>query len=592
MKTVVQWLIKFEEALSRAAPGDAAALFLPDGQWRDILAFTWDIVSVSGRNKIAAWLEGTYPHTTPMHFCIDPDRTPPRQVTRAGIETIEAFILFDTAVGRGNGVLRLVPARSAAGDYSAWTLSTLLMELSGFEERVGTRRPIGPSDLRDFGAENWLDRRRETLAYADRNPTVLVVGAGQAGLSIGARLGALGIDTLIVDRNPRLGDNWRNRYHSLTLHNEVFVNDLPYMPFPPNWPVYISKDKLANWLEIYAEAMELNCWVGTQFVSGAYDRDAECWKVSLRQADGTIRNLRPRHLVMAVGASPIAQTPKLPGLESFAGTVLHSENYKTGAPWRGQRALVLGTGTSGHDVAQDLTACGAQVTLIQRGPTYVVSLKEAQRVYATYTLGLAVEECDLLGTSYPYPALLRMYQSATAESTRNDRNLLNALAAAGFRLDVQENDCGFQLRYFERGGGYYFNVGCSNLIVDGKIGLLDYVDIERFAPEGALLRDGRIARADLLVLATGYLSQQEVVRRLLGDEVAENVGPVWGIDGNGELRNMWKRTGQKGLWFHAGSLPQCRIFSRILALQIKAWEEGLLPPEGPNTSSDTYPRWG
>ena len=289
--------------------------------------------------------------------------------------------------------------------------------------------------------------------------------------------------------------------------------------------------------------------------------------------------MNPRHLVLAVGASPISRIPYLPGLRSFAGTLLHSESYTSGVPWRARKALVLGSGTSGHDVAQDLTACGAQVTMIQRGPTYVVSLKEAQRVYHSYTQGLPIEECDLLGISYPYQALLRAYQTATAECTRNDRALLDDLASAGFRLDLRADDTGFQPRYFERGGGYYFNVGCSNLIIDGKVGLIQYGDIERFVPEGALMRNGAIVHADLLVLATGYLTQQEVVRRLLFDEVADRVGPVWGLSADGELRNMWTRTAQKGLWFHAGSLPQCRIFSRFLALQIKACEEGLISLE-------------
>ena len=162
-------------------------------------------------------------------------------------------------------------------DLRAWTLCTSLQELTGFEELIGPRRASGPSDLRDFGRENWLDHRRKAAAYADRDPAVLVIGAGQAGLSIAARLGVLGVDTLMVDRNARIGDNWRNRYHSLTLHNEVFVNDLPYLPFPPNCPIYISKDKLANWLEFYAEAMELNCWMSTEFISGAYDEKAGRW---------------------------------------------------------------------------------------------------------------------------------------------------------------------------------------------------------------------------------------------------------------------------------------------------------------------------
>jgi putative flavoprotein involved in K+ transport len=210
----------------------------------------------------------------------------------------------------------------------------------------------------------------------------------------------------------------------------------------------------------------------------------------------------------------------------------------------------------------------------------VVSLKQAQEVYAIYTDGTPFEDCDLLAASMPFPVLLRSYQLSTAQMRSHDQKLLQGLEAAGFKLDFQDNDAGFQLRYLERGGGYYFNVGCSDLIIRGEVGLLQFSDVERFVPEGARLRDGSTVAADLLVLATGYKSQQELARRLFGDEVAERVGPVWGFEG-GELRNMWKRTAQKGLWFTAGSLAQCRIFSKYLALQIKACEVGLMPLDLP-----------
>jgi putative flavoprotein involved in K+ transport len=303
--------------------------------------------------------------------------------------------------------------------------------------------------------------------------------------------------------------------------------------------------------------------------------------VQLRRADGTTRTMRPRHVVFAVGASPIPQVPELPGLDDFAGSVMHSEAYGSGVEWKGRKALVLGTGTSGHDVAQDLHACGADVTLLQRSPTYVCSLKEGQRVYSLYTQGMPVEDCDLLLTSMPFPVLVHAYQQSAAESKRQDQPLLDGLARAGFRLDFKENDPGFQMRYHQRGGGYYFNVGCSELIIAGKVRLIQFSDVERFVPEGARMRDGSVLPADLLVLATGYKSQHDVARILLGDEVAQRIGPVWGFDAGGELRNMWKRTPQKGLWFIAGSLAQCRIFSRFLALQIKACEVGLIPLQLP-----------
>lgn len=405
---------------------------------------------------------------------------------------------------------------------------------------------------------------------------MLVVGAGQAGLSIAARLNQLGVDTLIVDRRPRVGDDWRTRYHSLTLHNEVHVNHLPYMPFPPTWPVYIAKDMLANWFEAYVEAMELNVWTGTSLASGGYDDARQRWNVTLRRADGSERVMHPRHLIFATGVSSIPSTPDPPGLADFAGTKVHSGDFKRAEQGNGRKALVLGTGTSGHDVAQELAAHGAEVTIIQRSKTYVVSLKEAQSVYAVYSEGIPFGDCDLLATSFPYPVLQRSYRLSTEKGLKVDKALLDALEKRGFRLWAGEDDTGFQMMYLRRGGGYYFNVGCSELIIAGKVKLLQFSDIDRFVPEGVRLKDGSPAPAELLVLATGYKNQQEAVRRYLGDAIADRIGPVWGFDDGGELRNIWRVTAQPGLWFTAGSLAQCRIFSRTLALQIKALEEGLV----------------
>ena len=574
--TATQWLQAFDDALKQRNAQAAGALFLSDGHWRDVLAFTWHLQTMNGRASIEATLTRTMAATQPRGFRLARGRTPPRRVSRAGTETIEALIEFVTAHGAGIGVLRLVPDPDHAHGMLAWNLLTALDALDAQAQRALPAQVQPDASRRQFGGENWLDRRDKRRAYADRDPAVLVIGGGQAGLSVAAWLQNLDIDTLIIDRHERIGDNWRKRYHSLVLHNEVHVNHLPFMPFPPNWPVFIPKDKLASWFEAYVESLELNYWTGTELVAGRYDETAEQWALTLRRSDGSERVMRPRHLVFATGVSCIPVKPELPGLESFAGTVMHSETFTSGAAWKGKKALVLGTGTSGHDTAQDLQAGGAQVTLIQRSPTYVVSLMEAQRVYAIYDEGPPTEDCDVLATSFPYPVLKRSYQLSTAQMRAADKALLDGLAARGFRLHFGEDDTGFQLMYLQRGGGYYFNVGCSELIVEGKVGLLQYQDIDRFVPEGAKLRDGGIVPADLIVLATGYLNQQEVVRRLLGDAIAGRIGPVWGFDQGGELRNMWKRTAQPGLWFTAGSLAQCRIYSKILAMQIKACEQGLL----------------
>jgi putative flavoprotein involved in K+ transport len=568
------WLTHFAEALQAQDAHAAAEMFLADGLWRDVLAFTWNIETMSSRAAIEATLSKTLARTKPVNFHIPPKRTPPRWVSRAGTQSIEAIFEFETAFGPAHGIVRLVPDPEKPSRLRAWTLLTTLQELRGHEEAFRRRAP--EDSTRDFGAANWLDRRNNARAYSDRDPTVIVVGGGHAGLSIAARLQQLGIDTLIVDRHERIGDNWRKRYHSLTLHNEVHVNHLPYMPFPPNFPVYIPKDKLANWFESYVDAMELNFWTGTELASGSYDNEKKQWSVTLKRADGSTRVMHPRHLIFATGVSSIPVTPDLPGLSDFAGPKAHSGAFKDAERWRGKKALVLGTGTSGHDVAQELHAHGADVTMIQRSKTYVVSLQEAQSVYAIYSEGIAFEDCDLLAASFPYPVLQRSYQLSTARGLEVDKALIEALDKRGFRQWAGEDETGFQMMYLRRGGGYYFNVGCSDLIISGAIKLLQFSDVEKFVAKGALLRDGRVVPADLLVLATGYKNQQDTVRAYLGDTVADKIGPVWGFDDGGELRNMWRRTAQPGLWFTAGSLAQCRIFSRYLAIQIKALELGLL----------------
>lgn len=575
MKAVSEWLGAFSQALADKDGNAAAELFCDDGHWRDVLAFSWNLETFSGKTAIADQFNRSLDEVKPSAFRLAGGRTPPRRVTRAGVEAIEVLFEFTTSYGVGNGVVRLKPEPSD-GVLRAWTLLTSLEQLHGHAEQFGAARAGGDAFKREFGGDNWQDLRNKARAYEDHEPAVLVVGGGQAGLGIAARLTHLGVDTLIVDRHERIGDNWRKRYHSLTLHNEVTVNHLPYMPFPPTWPIYIPKDMLANWFEAYVEAMELNYWTGMSLTTGSYDDEAGRWKITLQRPDGTERIVRPRHVVFATGVSAIPVQPDLPGLKDFAGTVMHSGSYTDGQAWRGRKALVVGTGNSAHDVAQDLQASGADVTMIQRASTHIVSLSEAQNVYAIYAEGPPIEDCDLLAISFPFPVLQQGYRLMTAASAEVDRELLDGLRARGFKLNDGVDDGGFQMSYLTRGGGYYFNVGCSDLIVEDKIKLMHFDEIDHFSPDGAKLNNGDTRPADLIVMATGYKNQQDTIRAYLGDDVADRIGPVWGFSEGGELRNMWRRTAQPGLWFTAGSLAQCRIFSRYLALQIKAIEEGII----------------
>jgi thioredoxin reductase len=454
---------------------------------------------------------------------------------------------------------------------------TALEELKGFEEKNGAYRPTGKTYSAGFAGPNWLEQRQSSSAYTDCDPTVLIIGGGQAGLTIAARLTQLGVDNLIVDKHYRIGDNWRHRYHSLTLHNQVQVNHMPYMPFPPTWPTYIPKDMLANWFESYVEAMELNYWTSTEVINGAYDDVSHNWNINLKSSNGNTRRLKPRHVVMATGASGIPNIPKIPTIKNFKGPKVHSSDYKNGVGWNGKKVFVLGTGNSGHDIAQDLYGNGANVTMIQRNATMIVGVEpSAQLPYALYDSGPSLEDCDLIASSIPVPLARKAHIEFTRQTTEIDKNLLNGLKKIGFKLDYGDQKTGWQFKYLTQGGGYYFNVGCSNLLVEGKISLLQYDNIEAFSETGLILKDNTSLDIDMIVLATGYKTQKATVAQLFGDGVADHVGPIWGFGEALELRNMYCRTNQPGLWFIAGSLAQCRINSKFLGLQIKAEEEGLI----------------
>ena len=536
------------------------------------MALTWQIQTTSGKQNIIPKLYDKVLDVTARDFTIDPQRTQPREVIRAGKNVIEVILKFKTKFGHCEGVVRLYEDLEAPRMFKAWSFLTALSNLnSSFNKKEDEYENTleGP---------NWLDVRTEDRLYKDRDPEVLVVGSGQAGLSIAARLKQQNIDTLVIDKNERVGDNWRNRYHSLKLHNQTHVNHLPYMPFPPTWPTYIPKDKLAGWFEYYAESMELNVWTKTTFISAEYDEAEKNWKVILRLSDGNERILKPKHIVMAVGVSSVPNRNKIPGMEGYKGKVIHSTDYSSGRDYKGKNVLVYGTGTSAHDVAQDLYVHGANVKVVQRSPSMVVNVEpSAQLPYQLYKEGPNTDDCDLITISTPLDVLKKTHQLLTQKTKEIDKPLLDKLEEVGFRLEYGEENTGWQFKYLTRGGGYYFNVGASDLIANGKIKVIQFSDISNFNPSGIEMKSGENFEIDLMVTATGYKGQEYVVEKFFGKSVVEKIGPIWGFDNNRqELRNMWMQTKQPGLWFHAGSLAQCRIFSKFLALQIKAIKEGIL----------------
>ena len=570
-ETVTQWVRAFGLALTSTDDKALAKLFLPDSHWRNLFGISWQLAASSGNETLCHELSRRASEVHATGFRLNTTALAPRSAVVAGREVIEAIICFDTINGPGIGAVRLVcPAHASP---VAWTISTSLDFDKICDARSGNNAPV--SHTRDFAGSDWFDQRQAETAFDDREPDVLIVGGGHAGISAAVELKRIGLDALVIDKAGRVGDNWRLRYRGLKLHNKTPVNHLRYLPFPPTFPDYIPKDKIANWLESYVDIMEINFWTGTTFDDAEYDETEQRWTARVRRTGGTTRALRPLHIVLATSVSGTPNIPKIETLENFAGKVLHSSQFTGGKEWGGRSAVVFGTGTSAHDICQELQAHGAEVTMVQRSPTMVVNVDPSAQLYDQSYLGDGppIDIRDTLNSGMPLAVIKASHKLITNEVKKLDAALLQRLENVGFRLEFGEDGTGWPLKFRTRGGGYYFNVGCSELIADRKIRLIQATDIKRFTANGLELGDGPTLIADLVVLATGYKGLDHVVASRFGEAVATRVGPIWGFDDKTqELRNMWTRTRQPGLWFTGGAFSQCRIYSRYIALQIDAIE--------------------
>jgi putative flavoprotein involved in K+ transport len=552
-----------------------------DSFWRDLVTFTWNVTTVEGQEGIADLLRTTLQQTQPRGFSIEGEAT-----ETDGL--VEGWFTFETATGRGRAQARLKEGKG-------WTLLTTITELKGFEEKRGPQRDKGVQHGAFENRQTWLERKAaEERELGDiRQPYVVIIGGGQGGIVLGARLKRLGVPTIIVEKNVRPGDSWRNRYKSLCLHDPVWYDHLPYLPFPDHWPVFSPKDKIGDWLESYARIMELNYWGSTIAKHATYDATAGEWSVDVER-EGTPVTLRPKHLVFATGVSGLPVVPTMPGAETFRGEQYHSSRYTSGELYRDKKAVVIGSNNSAHDICADLWEHGVDVTMVQRSSTHVArsdTLMElalgALYSESAVAAGMTTDKADLVFASIPYKLLGPFQVPVYAEMARRDSEFYDRLRKAGFLLDFGEDGSGLFLKYLRRGSGYYIDVGASDLVANGSVKVRSGVNVREIKPRSVALDDGSELEADLVVYATGYGSMNGYVAQIVSPEVADKVGKCWGLGSatakdpgpwEGELRNMWKPTRQPGLWFHGGNLHQSRHYSLLLALQLKARMEGIATP--------------
>ena len=575
------WLADFNSALSSGDVDAAVALFEADSYWRDLVAFTWNICTQESPDAIRAMLQARLADVQPSGFAIEGNATEADGVT-------DAWFTFETAVARGRGHLRLRGGK-------AWTLLTTMTELKGFEERKGEQRAQGAEHGVHPGRKTWLERRQDEAAAlgSSQQPYVVIVGGGQGGIVLGARLRRLGVPAIIVEKNARPGDSWRNRYKSLCLHDPVWYDHLPYLPFPDDWPVFAPKDKIGDWLEMYTKVMELNYWGSTVARKASFDAASQTWELQVER-DGKPLTLRPTQLVFALGVSGYPKLPHIAGAEGFLGEQHHSSLHHGPEAYKGKHCVVLGSNNSAHDICAALWEHGADVTMVQRSSTHIAPSASLMALAlgglyseAAVKAGVHTDMADLIFASIPYKIMAPMQVPVYDEMKKRDADLYSRLEKAGFLLDFGVDGSGLFMKYLRRGSGYYIDVGASELVANGSIHLRSGVTIEHINPSSVTLSDGSALPADLIVYATGYGSMNSWLADLISPAVADQVGKIWGLGSDtpldpgpweGELRNMWKPTQVPQLWIHGGNLHQSRHYSQFLAFQLKARMAGLATP--------------
>jgi putative flavoprotein involved in K+ transport len=566
-----EWLRNLDDALSSGSASSLESLFTETATWRDFMAFSWDVSNRVGREDVVPRLLDWGSAVNAGGFALTPEQAP----VVADV-AIQAFFDFTTDERIDRGYVLLVPD---GDEFVASMLETQADGLQRFPERTRHNRRLGKVHGVVENRTRWTADREKELAFETSDPAVVVLGAGHNGLAIAARLAALDVPTLVIDREARVGDTWRKRYSSLALHSIIHVDHLPYLPFPPTWTAHTPKDKLADFLEYYAKALDLNVWTGTTFLDASYDEDSARWTIRLERPDGSIRELHPRDFVVTAGLNGPPKIPAVKGLETFKGEYAHSGEYQRASEWSGKKALVVGAGVSAHEMAHDLYEHGVDVTMMQRGATYVVDFETFNKHwFGLYTEDqpLPIEFADMVAYSIPNLVADDLHRQLVELAKEDDKELLDALEAQGFKLEWGPNSTGIIGAHMAGRDSYQINIGASELIADGSVKLKSGVELAEVRERTAVFTDGSEIEVDLILFATGYEQLWDHVRPALG-AAAEKVPKVYGRAEDGEYANAWRRSAQPGLWFGTGFIGMARFHSKFMTLLIKAIEEGIAP---------------
>ncbi|KAH8803386.1 hypothetical protein F5884DRAFT_506651 [Xylogone sp. PMI_703] len=554
---------------------DPHKIFLQNSYYRDMLVTSPDVRTLHGFEQIVPYLKGSKcvfrsvtldgKHPPPALEGLDPSKT---------VSAITIYIAGETNISHFRGLVKLVQDATDSGKWKIFFVNTLVTAWKGLEEeQIGPRRPF----VGEIGAKKAQPKPNElTTGYA----AVLIIGAGHCGLNTAVRLAALGIKSLLIERLPHVGDTWRNRYDTLTTHDPVHSNHMAYLNFPLNFPLYATKDYLGDWQEGYARIMGLEILTNTTFAHPIWDASKKQWSVTIsRKQDNVVteQTIHSRHIIQATGYTGEPNIPEFPGINKFKGPIVHSSAFRNAEGSAGTKVVIVGACNAGNDIALNFLLNEADVTVIQRSSTYIMSRDVAKLLLSMYTEDKVAEidEIDYTTNVTPPEVTKRFSQQVMELFAPLLEQVENDYKSAGFKLNKGSDESGPLFLALQGGGGYHIDDGNHKYYKDGRIKVEQGKEIKEITETGIILDDGTMLEADQIILATGHKNRETLTRSIFGDAIADRLHGFGGINSEGEWKVEWHQSGCPGFWVTIGNMAMSRFWSRILALQIQAIEGGI-----------------
>ncbi|KIW37385.1 uncharacterized protein PV06_10429 [Exophiala oligosperma] len=539
--------------------------------WRDHLALTGQIRTFDGDKKIVEAWNNQAESLSPSNF-----KTKPAYIAKPvpGSSWIEVPFTFTThpnngLLGNCTGAASFILDED--GNWKIWMLVTLLDNFEGHGHPDIPLLTDNSVNVSGNSVTNGVESNKDMNTDGQCILHVVVIGAGQCGLSMAGRVGALGLSYVLLEKRPSIGHNWIGRYESVRQHTVREYNNLPFeRTWNPTDPLLLPGKIVAEGFENYVNKYNINLWTNAETTGAKWVENDRVWKLDVTVKGQEKRTIVCRHLVVSVGAGmSVDKDPNIPGTEHYQGILLHSGSYKHSREWIAKNGIVIGSGTMAHDIAEDMYRAGLRsVYMIQRNRTCVYPIEWVIKGQSgLYNLEIPTADADIMSAGRPNKISRDIVKIQYDMATEAESERFDALEQAGFRADrttpLMDN---IMMRY----GGYYIDIGASAHIVRGEIKVKSGVPITTFTPEGLHFQDGSELKADVVVIATGqdhdYRNQ---VGNIVGKDFASKLGEFWGLDEEGEIRNVMKPAAP-GLWMFGGTAPQARWWSRFVALAIQS----------------------